>query len=92
MARRVASGPQVESRAGADVNTWEATELKMTAGLELETVGVMGKSKEMVGSEVEMVSGMESGADTEVGMDSKSTADRSGGRSEREMRDRDRRR
>ena len=62
------------------------------AGSEMEMVGVMGKSKETVGSEVEMVPGTESGADTEVGMDSKSTADRSGGRSEREMRNRDRRR
>ena len=51
----------------------------MTAGSEMETAGVTGKSKEMVGSEAEMVSGMESGADTEVGMDSKSTADWSGG-------------
>ena len=52
------------------MNTREATESKMTAG-------VTGKSKETVGSEAEMVSGTESGADTEVGMDSKSTADRS---------------
>ena len=64
----------------------------MTAGSEMEMAGVMGKSREMVGSEAEMVPGTESGADTEVGMDSKSTADRSGSRSEREMRDRDRRR
>ena len=64
----------------------------MTVGLEMETVGVMGKSKETVGLEAEMVPGTESGADTEVGMDSKSTADQSGGRSEGEMRDRDQRR
>ena len=61
----------------------------MTAGSETETVGVIGKSKETVGLEAEMVSGMESGVDTEVGMDSKLTADRSRGRSECEMRDRD---
>ena len=54
----------------------------MTVGSETEMAGVTGKSKETVGSEVEMVPGTESGADTEVGMDSKSTADRSGGRSE----------
>ena len=64
----------------------------MTAGSETETAGVTEKSKETVGSEVEMVPGTESGADTEVGMDSKSTVDRSGSRSEREMRDRERRR
>ena len=64
----------------------------MTVGSETETAGVTGKSKETVGSEAEMVPGTESGADTEVGMDSKSTSDRSGGRSEREMRDCDRRR
>ena len=44
----------------------------------METAGVMGKSKETVGSEAEMVVGMEGGAETEVGMDSKSTVDRSG--------------
>ena len=71
MERRVASWLQARSGAGADANTREATESKMTAG-------VTGKSKETVGFEVEMVSGTESGADTEVGMDSKSTADRSG--------------
>ena len=59
------------------MNTREATESKMTAGLEMETVGVMGKSKETAGSEVEMVVGTDSGVDTEVGMDSESTADRS---------------
>ena len=74
------------------MNTREATESRMTVGSETETAGVMGKSKETVDSEAEMVSGTESGVDTEVGMDSKSTADRSRGRSEREMRDRDRRR
>ena len=50
----------------------------MTAGLETETVGVMGKSKEMMGLEAEMVVGTESGADTDAGMDSESTADQSG--------------
>ena len=75
-----------------DANTREATESKMTAGLEMETAGAMGKSKETVGSEAETVAGMESGVDTEVGMDSESTADRSGSRSEREMRDCERRR
>ena len=74
-----------------DANTREATELRLTASSETETAGVMGKSKEMVGSEAEMVSGTEGGADTEVGMDLKLTADQSGGRSEREMHDRDRR-
>ena len=64
----------------------------MTVGSETETAGVMGKSRETVGLEAEMVPGTESGADTEVGMDSKSTVDRSGSRSEREMRDRDRQR
>ena len=64
----------------------------MMVGLETETAGVTGKSKETVGSEAEMVPGTESGVDTEVGMASKSTVDRSGGRSEREVRDRDRRR
>ena len=50
----------------------------MMAGLEMETVGVMGKSKEMMGLEAEMVVGTESGADTDAGMDSESTADQSG--------------
>ena len=67
----------VMGRRVADVNTREATELKMTAGSETETAGVTGKSKETEGSEVAMVAGMEGGEDTEVGMDSKSTADRS---------------
>ena len=44
----------------------------------METVGVMGKSKETAGSEAEMVAGTESGVDTEAGMNSESTADRSG--------------
>ena len=70
MGRRVASGPQVESGAGADANTWEATELKMTAGSETETAGVTGKSKETAGSE--------SGVNTEAGMDSESTVHQSG--------------
>ena len=61
-----------------DANTWEAMELKMMAGLEMEMVGVTGKLRETVGSEVEMVVGMESGADTEVGTDSKLRSDRSG--------------
>ena len=60
-----------------DANTWEATESKMTAGSETEMAGVMGKSKETAGSEAETVVGMESGVDTEAGMDSESTADRS---------------
>ena len=64
----------------------------MTAGSEMETAGVTGKLKETVGSEAETVAGTESGVDIEVGMDSESTADQSGGRSERKMRDRDRRR
>ena len=50
----------------------------MTAGLETETAGVTGKLKETTGSEAEMVVGTESGADTEAGMDSESTADQSG--------------
>ena len=50
----------------------------MMAGSETETAGVTGKLKEMTGSEAEMVVGMESGADTEAGMDLESTADRSG--------------
>ena len=78
MGRQVASGLWVESGAGAGVNTWEATESKMMVGLEMETVEVMGKSKETAGSEVEMVVGAESRVDTEVGMDSESTADQSG--------------
>ena len=61
-----------------DVNTWEATESKMTAGSEMETVGVTWKSKETAVSEAETVAGMESGADSEVGMVSESTADQSG--------------
>ena len=56
----------------ADVNTREATELKMMAGSETETAGVTGKLKETAGSEAEMVVGMESG------VDSKSTVDQSG--------------
>ena len=62
-------------RSGADANTWEATESKMTAGLEMEMVGVTGKSKETAGSEAETVVGTESGVDIEVGMDSESIAD-----------------
>ena len=50
----------------------------MTVGLEMETAGVTGKSKETVGSEAETVAGTESGVDTEVGMDLELTADRSG--------------
>ena len=41
----------------------------MTVGSEMETAGVMGKSKETVGLEVETVAGMESGADTAAGTD-----------------------
>ena len=78
MGRRAASGLQVRSGSGADANTWSATESKMMAGSEMEMVGVMGKSKETAGSEVEMVVGAESRVDTEVGMDSESTADQSG--------------
>ena len=59
-----------------DVNTQEAMESKMTVGSEMEMAGVMGKLKETAGLEAEMVAGMESGVDTEVGMDSKLTADR----------------
>ena len=59
------------------MNTWEATESKMTAGSEMKTVGAMGKSKETAGSEVETVAGTESGVDTEAGMDSESTVDQS---------------
>ena len=61
-----------------DANTREAVESKMMAGSEIETVGVMGKSKETASSEAETVAGMESGVDIEVGMDSESTVDRSG--------------
>ena len=46
------------------MNTWEAVESKMTVGSEMETVGVMGKSKETMGSEAEMVVGTESEGDT----------------------------
>ena len=75
MGRRVASGLQAWSRAGADVNTQEAMESKMAAGSETETAGVTRKSKETAGSEVETVAGTESGVDTEAGMDSELTAD-----------------
>ena len=68
----------MRSGAGADANTREATELKMTAGSEMETVGVTGKSKETAGSEAETVVGTDSGVDTEVGTDLESTADQSG--------------
>ena len=78
MGRRAASGLHVRSGSGADANTWEATELKIMAGSEMETVGVMGKSKETAGLEAETVVGMESGVDTEAGMDLESTADQSG--------------
>ena len=74
---------------GADANTWEATESKMTAGLEMEMAGATGKSKETADSEAETMVGMEGGADTDAGMDSESRVDWSGGRSEHEMRDRD---
>ena len=70
-----------------DANTWEATESKMTVGLEMETAGVMGKSKETVGSKAETVAGMESGVDTEAGMDSEQSGGR--GQSERGKRNRD---
>ena len=60
-----------------DANTWEATESKMTAGSEMETAGVMGKSKKTVGSEAETVVGTEGGVDTEAGMDSESRAEQS---------------
>ena len=53
------------------MNTQEATETEMA--------GVMGKSKETAGLEAEMVVGMESGVDTEAGMDLELTADWSGG-------------
>ena len=65
-------------RSGADANTQEAMESKMTVGSETETVGVTEKLKETTGSEAEMVVGTESGADTEAGMDLESTADWSG--------------
>ena len=77
MGRRVASWLQARSGAGADANTQEATESKMTVGSEMETAGVMGKSKETAGLKAETVAGTESGADSEVGTDSESTADRS---------------
>ena len=41
-------------------------------------VGVMGKSKETAGLEVETMAGTESGADTAAGMDLESRVDRSG--------------
>ena len=78
MGRRAASWLQARSGAGADANTWEATESKMMAGLEMEMAGVTGKSKETVGSEAETVAGTESGVDTDAGMDSELTADQSG--------------
>ena len=59
------------------MNTQEAVESKMTAGLEMEMAGVMGKSKETTGSEAETVVGTESGGDTEAGMDLESRVDRS---------------
>ena len=55
-----------------------ATESKATAGLEIEMVGVTEKSKVKAGMEAETAVGMESGADMEVGRDSKSTVDMSG--------------
>ena len=61
-----------------DANTQEAMESKMMAGLEMEMVGVTGKLRETVGSEVEMVVGMESGADTEAGTDLNLRSDKSG--------------
>ena len=60
------------------MNTREDMESKMMAGSEIETAGVTGKSKETAGLEAETVAGTESGVDIEVGMDSESTADRSG--------------
>ena len=48
----------------------------MTAGSEMEMVGVMGKLKETAGSEAEMVVGTESGADTAA--DSELRVDQSG--------------
>ena len=44
----------------------------------MEMVGVTEKSKVKVGMEAETAVGMESGADMEVGRDSKSTVDMSG--------------
>ena len=61
---------------GADANMGVATQSKMMAGLEMG--GIMGKSKETVGSEVETVVDMEGGVDMKAGMDSKSTVDTSG--------------
>ena len=78
MGRQAASWLQARSGAGADANTLEATESKMTVGSEMEMAGVTGKLKETAGSEAEMVAGTESGADTDAGMDSELTADRSG--------------
>ena len=49
----------------------------MTAGSEMEMARVMGKLKETVDLEAETMAGTESGADTDAGMDSESTADRS---------------
>ena len=43
----------------------------------MEMAGVMGKSKETASLEAEMVAGMESGVDTDAGMDLESTADQS---------------
>ena len=76
MGRRVASGLQVRSGVGADANTREATESKMTAGSEMEMAGATGKSKETADSEAEMMAGTEGGADTDAGMDSESRVDR----------------
>ena len=78
MGRRVAGGLQVRSGVGADPNMGVATESKMMVGSEMETAGVMGKSKETVGLEVETVVGMEGGVDTKVGTDLKLTVDMSG--------------
>ena len=64
-------------RSGVDANTREATESKMTAGSEMETVGATGKSKETADSEAETMVGTEGGADTDAGMDSESRVDRS---------------
>ena len=49
--------------------------MKMMEGSEMETAGVMGKSKETADLEAETVVGTECGVDTEVGMHSKLTAD-----------------
>ena len=78
MGRQVASGLQVRSGAGADANTWEAMELKMTAGVEMETAGATGKSKETADSEAETMVGTEGGVDTDAGMDSESRVGWSG--------------